>query len=593
MEQWFIHQTKQNCSQIAACFGISPVTARLLVNRGVRSGTELKEFLAGGDGELPDPAQIADTEKCCGILAEAIRGGRRIRVIGDYDVDGITSTYLYLTLLARAGARVDYVIPDRVQDGYGMQRSMVEKAAADGVSVILTCDTGISAAAETKLAKDLGLTMLITDHHDIPFVPGTNPVQFLLPEADAVVNPKRQDSESPDREICGCMVAFQMMRLLYRQLGRPVQEAEAYLPLAALATVCDVMPLSGTNRRVVARGLREMPEFRNPGLQALIRECLGEDAKLSAYHLGFVIGPCLNATGRLETADQGVRLLSEQEPEQAAVLARALVELNEERKRMTLQGVKEAYALIEREHYDTDPVLVLYLPEVHESLAGIIAGRVREQYNRPSFVLTKSENGIKGSGRSIEAYPMYDRLVECGSLLDRFGGHPMAAGLSLPAENLETLRQQLIAHAGLTDRDFIPKLSIDMELNPAVLDLSVVREMDLLEPFGNANPRPVFAVRGLPVTRASILGAKSNVLKLSLLCPGENGGGPGRYQAVLFGEDRIDAWMKDMTARWGEEAMDELLSGGHPEVCMDLAYTPQVNSFRGRETVELKVVSWR
>ncbi|MBR1757284.1 MAG: DHH family phosphoesterase, partial [Lachnospiraceae bacterium] len=442
-EQWFMKKAVGDETLVGKQFGIDPKIARLLLNRGFRTAAAFQEYLRADETCFHDPHSLKDADLCCAFLLSRIRSGKKIRIIGDYDVDGVTSTYIYLKMLSDLGADVDFVIPHRIYDGYGIRMHMIEDAHADGVEVILTCDTGISAYDETVRAKELGLTMLITDHHEVPFEEMNGQKVYKLPPADAIVNPKQEDCTYPQKGICGAVVALKVCMILCEKMHR--QLPDELVELAALATVCDVMDLVGENRALVKRGLLMMQNSSNLGLRTLIS--LTVNRALSAYHLGFVIGPCFNASGRIETAVEAVKLLQAKDPAEAEALAIHLRDLNEERKQMTQANLEAA--IQQAEEYEEDKVLVLYLPECHESLAGIVAGRVKEQTNKPTFVLTNAAGevdaslAVKGSGRSIEAYSMYEKLTEVSDLLTRFGGHPMAAGSSLPYENVDAFRRAL------------------------------------------------------------------------------------------------------------------------------------------------------
>ena len=482
MEDWRIYGKRADFAAIGQAFHISPVTARVIRNRDVCGQEEIQNYLYGDESSLYSPFLMKDLERACDILLSKIETGRKIRVAGDYDCDGVTSTYILLTALNRLGADADYVIPDRIHDGYGINESIIRKAAAEGVDTILTCDNGISAAEQIALARDLGMTVIVTDHHDIP--------ERGIPDCAAVVNPKQADCPYPFKGLCGAVVAFKLVQAMYQKRGLPREEASAFLEYAALATVADVMELKGENRILVKEGLKRLRQTDSPGLNALMEAAGIRKEALSSYHLGFVIGPCLNASGRLQTAVLSLRLLQCRDPRQAEELALRLRQLNEERKDMTVEGTRQAISLIEAEKMENDPVLVVYLPGCHESIAGIIAGRLKEQYHRPAIVLTDSQEGVKGSGRSIEAYHMFRGLQQSAAWLDKFGGHPMAAGLSLRKENIVPFRQSMIANAGLKESDFVKKIWLDMELPFGWISEELIGELKMLEPFGNGNPGP-------------------------------------------------------------------------------------------------------
>ena len=484
MEKWVVAAKKADFNQIGQQFHIDPVIARLIRNRDVVGEEKIREYLLGTVEEIPSPWLMKDMEKAVDILERKIQQQAKIRIIGDYDIDGVTSTYILLKGLTRIGANVDTYIPDRVADGYGIHEHLIDRAGEDGIDTIVTCDNGIAAAAEIQMAKDKGMTVIVTDHHEIPYREENGERQVILPPADAILNPKQYDCPYPNKNLCGAVVAFKYITALYERFGVPEKELEDYYELAAIATVGDVMDLQGENRILVKEGLRRLKETKNPGLQELIRANALEDAKITAYHIGFVLGPCINASGRLDTAARSLQLLNAQTIEEAAKLAGDLTALNQSRKALTEKGKEEAIRLIETTDLKNDRVLVVYLPDCHESLAGIIAGRLREKYHKPAFVLTRGETSAKGSGRSIESYSMYEELVKCADLMVQFGGHPMAAGLSIKEENIEAFRRQLNENCTLTEEDLRPKIVIDVPMPVSYITKELVEQISLLEPFG-------------------------------------------------------------------------------------------------------------
>ncbi|WP_343208310.1 single-stranded-DNA-specific exonuclease RecJ [Anaerolentibacter hominis] len=592
MEQWFIKNRQMNFDAIGRQFGVSPVLARLVVNRGGVTQEAFDAYINGGKERFYNPCLLKDAEKLCRLLLAKIEVGSRVRIIGDYDVDGITATYIYFRMLKRLGADVDYRIPDRVQDGYGIHAGMIDEAAGDGVDTILTCDTGIAAIEETVYAAEKGIELLITDHHNLVYKEGDDGKKvYCLPGAAAVVDPKQEDCPYPFKGICGAAVAYKIACLCYEQKGISLEETDEFLDLAALATVCDVMELTDENRALVRVGLAGLQRTRNIGLRALIEETVGSAGRLTSYHLGFVIGPCINATGRLETADLGMELLLSDSLEEARKLACRLRDLNEERKELTRQGVEQAIAYIRKERMEEDPVLVVYLPDCHESLAGIIAGRIREAFHRPAIVLTRSRDGLKGSGRSIPAYPMYDRLTGCRQYLTRFGGHPMAAGLSLAPENLDGFREALTRGADLAEEDFAERVSIDMSLPFEEVTQDLILSLQRLEPFGNGNPKPQFVLKNVSVRRASVLGANRGLLKLTLSDPEHN---PYLFlDGVLFQESRINEWMNSMEEKFGREAVEAALAGKKNPIQMDIVYTPELHEYNGKFYIQLCISHYR
>ena len=564
--QWMVQTKRADFSAIAQKYNISPVTARIIRNRDVTEDAEINRYLQGSISDLYSPWLLPDMEKAVEILKEKAATGKRIRVVGDYDIDGVCSTYILLTALKEVGAQGDYRIPDRIKDGYGINESIIRQAAEDGIDTILTCDNGIAAVEQIRLAKELGMTVVITDHHDIQKDEKGNDI---LPDGDAVINPKRQNSRYPYPEICGGMVAYKVMKALYEAFGIPLEKWESMLEFAAIATVGDVMKLQDENRIVVKEGLKRIGRTKNLGLLSLIeKNNLAPDA-LTAYHIGFVIGPCLNAGGRLQTAKVALKLLMAEDRESADSLAGELKDLNEQRKDMTLKGTEEAIEQVEAKYQD-DKVLVVFLPDCHESLAGIVAGRLREKYQKPAFVLTRAEEGVKGSGRSIEAYHMFEGLVEVKDLLTKFGGHPMAAGLSLPEEHVEELRKRLNDNAVLTDQDFIRKVWIDVPMPLEYINESFIQELELLEPFGNGNEKPQFAQKDLSVRNVRVLGRNRNAVKLSLVTASGFA-----MDGMYFGDG---------------DSFAEELSG---KTSIDIVYYPTINEYNGNRSLQAVIKEYR
>jgi single-stranded-DNA-specific exonuclease len=531
MGKWVVCAKRADFQKISQEFGIDPVIARLIRNRDVEGTENIRSYLYGTLKELPSPWLLKDMDKAVEILQEKIKEHRKIRIIGDYDIDGVTSTCILLKGFQRLGADADTYIPDRIKDGYGIHEQLIQKAVEDGIDTIVTCDNGIAASAEIADAKERGLTVVITDHHDIPFQETENGKEWIIPPADAVINPKQADCAYPNKNLCGAVVAWKLIWALYEKNGISQSEVLDFTELAAVATVGDVMDLQGENRIIVKEGLRQLSATHTPGLRALIRANNLDGAEITAYHVGFVLGPCINASGRLDTAARSLELLCETNEEKAAELAGDLLALNQSRKAMTEKGKEEAIRLIEETGLNEDRVLVVYLPDCHESLAGIIAGRIREKYHKPVFVLTKGENSVKGSGRSIEAYSMYEEMVKCGDLLIQFGGHPMAAGLSIEEKNVELFRKQLNANCTLTEEELRPKIVIDVPMPVSYLSRELTEQLKILEPFGKGNTKPIFAQKGLRVLNLRIFGKNQNVAKMKL----EDQTGM-QMDAVYFGE---------------------------------------------------------
>ena len=498
-------------------FNVHPAIIKILADRGIQGEEAVREYLEADISRVSDGSELTDMQRGVDIVYDAVQAGKYIRIMGDYDVDGVSSTYILYKGLTGLGVKCDKFIPHRITDGYGLHEPAIRDAYEAGVQVILTCDNGIAAANEIRLAKELGMTVVVTDHHEVPYnddEAGTR--HYIIPDADAVIDPKRPEDDGVFKEICGAVVAWKFVWCLYRKFGKENEFKNSdFLEIASLGTVCDVMELQHDNRAIVKEGLKKMQNTSNIGLQALL-EVLGLKGKtLTSYDYGFKIGPCINAEGRLDTANEAFDLLVETDYQKALEKAAQMRDLNVERQELTKQGMEAAFKIIDAEMHD-DKVLVVYLPEVHESIAGIIAGKVRERYCKPAFVLTKGDGDfLKGSGRSIEAYSMYNKMVEVKDLMLGFGGHPLAAGLSLKEENLEKFRQELNARSGLTDADFIQKVMIDVILPVDFLTQSFIKQLEILEPFGKGNEKPVFAQSNVRATRAEIIGKNKNVLKIT------------------------------------------------------------------------------
>lgn len=569
MEKWMVYNKKADFQKIGSEFGIDPVIARLIRNRDIQDMKEIRSYLYGTLAEIPSPWKMKDMERAVQILQKKITQKKKIRIIGDYDIDGVTATCILLKGLKRLNANVDTYIPDRVKDGYGMHEQLIDKALEDGIDTILTCDNGIAAAAEIEYAKKEGLTVIVTDHHDIPFRDTEDGRIWIIPKADAVVNPKQNDCLYPNKNICGAVVAWKLIWALYERLGIDSDEIWDFLELAAIATVGDVMDLQGENRIIVKEGLKKLSSTSFEGLKALICVNNLEGAEITAYHVGFVIGPCINASGRLDTAARSLELLLADNMEDAMKLADDLYDLNQSRKAMTEQGKEQAIQSIEENNLGKDRVLVVYLPDCHESLAGIIAGRIREAYNKPVFVLTKGADGVKGSGRSIEAYSMYEELVKCSDLLTQFGGHPMAAGLSMEEKNIELFRRRLNDNCTLTEQDLIPKIMIDVPMPISYLSKKLTEQLKVLEPFGKGNSKPLFAQKNLRAVGICVFGRNRNVAKMLLI--DENG---IKMDAVYFGE--------------AQEFVDFVQA--HDTI--SVTYYPEINVFQGRENLQVVIKNY-
>ena len=566
MEKWMVYAKKADFQEIGRKFGIDPVIARLIRNRDVDGDEAIQSYLHGTLEELPSPWFMKDMDKAVEILRMKIAENKKIRIIGDYDIDGVTATCILLKGLKRLGAQADTCIPDRIKDGYGLHEQLIDQAAEDEIDTIVTCDNGIAAAGEIADARRRGMTVVLTDHHDVPFRDSENGREWIIPCANAVINPKQQDCSYPNKNICGAVVAWKLIWALYEKAGIDKSEILDFTELAAIATVGDVMDLQGENRIIVKHGLRRLSETTRPGLQALIRVNNLERAEITAYHVGFVLGPCINASGRLDTATRALALLCTEDRQKAAKLAGDLYDLNQSRKAMTEQGKEQAINEIETESINKDRVLVVYLPECHESLAGIIAGRIRELYHKPVFVLTKAENGVKGSGRSIEAYSMYEELVKCRDLLIQFGGHPMAAGLSMAEENIERFRKKLNENCTLSEHDLMPKVMIDVPMPISYLTETLTEELKVLEPFGKGNTKPLFAQKNLRVSKLRIFGKNRNVAKMTLTDT------DGVWKdAVFFGE------------------VDEFAEFVSVHDTISVTYYPEINEYQDRRTLQIVI----
>ena len=545
-------------------FGIDQGTARIIRNRDVIGEKAIEKYLHGSRKDFYSPWLLKDMEKAVAILQEKIENRNRIRIIGDYDIDGVMSTYILLESLRGLGCDVDMMIPNRITDGYGINEHLIEQAWQEGRDTIITCDNGIAAVTQIRKAKDLGMTVIVTDHHEVPFEDLEGGRKEILPPADAIVNPKQKACSYPFAGLCGAVVAMKVMEALYEKMAPEVDLVDKMLPFAGIATIGDVMDLQDENRILVKEGLQRLHHTTNLGLQELIRVNNLEPENISPYHIGFILGPCLNASGRLDTAKRALQLLLADSREEAAVLAGDLKNLNESRKEMTAQGLEKAIEQVESTSMMEDTVLVVFLPECHESLAGIIAGRLRERYHKPSFVLTRGEEGVKGSGRSIESYSMYEKLCECKEYLTKFGGHPMAAGLSLEEENVERFRRKLNEQSGLTEEDLVEKVTIDVPMPIHYIRKDLVQELSLLEPFGKGNEKPLFAQKNLWISQMRVFGKNRNVVKMRLT---DENGYP--MDGVYFGNG------------------DEFAEEGRGKRKISIVYYPDINMYQGRESLQV------
>ena len=567
--KWMVYAKKADFKQIASEYGIDQVLARIIRNRDICGSKDIDMYLNGNLNDIHNPHSMKDADKFVDIITKKIEEHKPVRIIGDYDIDGICSIYILFCGLKAAGADVDYVVPHRINDGYGINEHLIDNAINEGIDTIVTCDNGIAAYNQVRYAKDNGITMIVTDHHDVPFEIKDDKKVYIVPLADAVINPKQADCDYPFKLLCGAGVAYKLISLLYDRLGFDKKELEDYIEFMAIATVGDIVDLIDENRIVVKYGLKHIAHTKNTGLRALIEECQLDINNISSYHIGFVIGPCLNASGRLDTARQAIELMLCKDNEKAHNMAKELIALNNERKSMTEQETQKAIELVENTGLLKDRVLVIYLKDCHESIAGIIAGRIKERYYRPTFVITNAEDGAKGSGRSIEGYNMYEEINKCKNVLTKYGGHPMAAGLSLAISDIDIFRKMLNDNAILTDEDLIPKMWIDVPMPVSYANIRLVNQLKLLEPFGKGNEKPVFADRNLYVKTASVIGKNKNVLRCQLETE------DGTYvPAVQFGINNIDDIPRAVMR-------------------ISIIYYPDINTFNGIMSLQIIIKEWK
>ena len=586
MERWVLLRKGADFEAIGKKYQISPRLACLIRNRDVIGEEAVDRYLNGTISDLYDGMLMKDMDKAIDILKEKILEDKKIRVIGDYDIDGVNATYILLEGLERLGADVDSDIPDRISDGYGLNRHLVERAYEAGVDTLITCDNGIAAADEIAYGKEMGMTVIVTDHHEVPFDEHDGEKRYRIPPADAVMDPKQPDCLYPFKGLCGAAVAYKMMEALWESMGKDSADLDDLIENVAIATIGDVMDLDDENRIFVKEGLQMLRRTKNPGLKALI-ECTGIDKNsLNSYHIGFVLGPCINASGRLDTAKRALELLRAGTQKEADILAGDLKALNDSRKDMTEEAVKQAEEQVETTTISKDKVLVVYLPDCHESLVGIVAGRIRENYYKPVFVLTDAEEGVKGSGRSIDGYHMYEELNKCKELLTKFGGHRLAAGLSLPKENVGKFREMLNKNCTLTEEEMKEKVTIDMEMPFGCVTEGLVKELELLEPFGKGNTKPVFAARDVTLLGARILGKDRNVLKLQV--QDVNG---CRIEAMLF--HHADDFLGKLEEQYGKTEVEALLKGRGRQIRISMTYYPDINEYMGKKTPQIVVTHYR
>lgn len=589
MEKWYLRNVKGDLDRISKSLGISKLLSKLLLNRNITSYEIMDSFIDPSLDKLHNPELMKDMDKGIEIIVDSIKKGRNIRISGDYDQDGNSAILTLYKGLKRCGAKVDYVIPHRIIDGYGINDRIVREAKEDGIDLIITCDNGIAAFEPIKLAKDLGMKVIVTDHHDLAYMEDEKGIkQYRLPEADAVINPKRWDCKYPFKELCGAGVAFKLIQALYTKMNIDMEESYELLEFVAMGTVCDVVDLIDENRIIVKEGLKRINNTNNLGLKALIKATGLEEKKINTYSLGFILGPCINASGRLDRADIAVELFLTEDSDKAQRYANRLHELNEERKAMTKKGYEKIVEQIENTDLKEKNVLVIYEPRVHESVAGIIAGRIKDKYYRPTIVLTNSkENGkVKGSGRSIEEYNMFEEISKHKELLLAFGGHPMAAGLSLDVSHIDEFRNRLNTQESLTEDDLTPKVYIDMHLPLDYISFSLIEELEKLEPFGKGNPKPLFGVKNVKVKRGFILGNNQNVLKLLLLT------NRGRViDGIYFGD--IEQFEEKMCRKFGKDELNKMYTGIDNKIVLDMIYTPMVNEYMGNRNIQINIQNYR
>ena len=581
-EKWLLRNKKVDLKAMSEKYKISQLLCKLMVNRDIIDENIINSYINPVYKYLHSPKTMKDVIIAVDIIKRKIQENKKIRIIGDYDVDGIISVFILYTALKKCGANVDYEIPDRIKDGYGINENIVKVAYDEGVDTIITCDNGISAIDQIQYAKDLGLTVIVTDHHDVPFIEEDGVRTFLSSQADAIINPKQIECEYKFKSICGAGVAFKLMEALYEEIGMDKEECYKLIEFVAIATVCDVVDLIDENRIFVKNGLEMLNNSKNIGINALKKACGLEDKEITAYHLGFVIGPCLNASGRLDSAKKGLELLLMEDDEEAKNLAQEIVDLNDARKNMTKEGVDRAINIIDSTDINNDKILVVYIPDIHESLAGIVAGRVKEKYNKPTIILTKSEEGVKGSARSIEEYNMFEGLLACKELLDKFGGHPMAAGLSLQEDKVDELRKALNNKCELTDEDLTRKIMIDSSLPLEYLNLHLIEELNVLEPFGKGNAKPVFGVKDAKITKAMLLGKDKNVLKLKLLTNNNI-----TIDAMIFND--LENFESKIIEKYGNEGLDNLYNKSNNNIPMDFTFYPSINEWNGNKSIQIVV----
>ncbi|SDL29067.1 exonuclease RecJ [Clostridium cochlearium] len=556
----------------------------LLVNRGIKTAYDINRFINASLEDLYDPFLMKDMDKGIELIKNAIEKNKKIAIYGDYDADGVTSTVILYKGLKRCGANFIYHIPDRENEGYGMNKDRIEKLKNEGVEVILSCDNGISAIDEIEFAKELGIEVVITDHHELGFVEKDEKREYILPKADATINPKRQDCTYPFKLLCGAGIAFKFIQALYSVMGISSKELYELLQYAAIGTVCDVVDLIDENRILVKNGIELLRDTNNIGLKYLIKETGINEKNLNSYHIGFVIGPCINATGRLETAKLSVELLLAEQDSKALELAKTLHELNQERQKLTSEGVESVREIIENSSIKNDKIIVVYNKNIHESIAGIVAGKIREEYNLPTIILTKGKEKAKGSGRSIEEYNMFEELIKCKDILESFGGHPMAAGLSIKEENIDKFREKLNNQCNLTEEDIIPKITIDEKLSPNNVSIDFINKLSILEPFGKGNSSPIFAEKKLEIDKILLLGKDRNTLKFIIKIDNIR-----KMEGICFG--RGNEFEEMLKKNYGENY--RFVMNNPKDIRMDFIFCPTINEYNGYVNPQMRIIDYR
>ncbi|MBU3157008.1 single-stranded-DNA-specific exonuclease RecJ [Clostridium estertheticum] len=585
-KKWLLRNTSKDVISLANKSGVSPVVAKILINRGFDNEIDIRKFMRASIDDLYDPFLMKDMEKAIDIIKLAIENKEKIVVYGDYDADGVTSTVIMYKGLSRSGANVEYYVPDREHEGYGINSDRIRKLNDEGFKVVLTCDNGIAAMEQVKLAKELGMIVIVTDHHELQFDENESGERtFKLPPADAVINPKQNECKYPFKNLCGAGIAFKFVQALFIKIGIDVKFANEFIEIAGIGTICDVVDLVDENRIIAKNALDMLTNTKNLGLRCLKEMLSINDKEIKCYHVGFQIGPCINATGRLESASISVELLLCEEENRAKELAKTLFDLNKKRQEMTTENVEEVIELIHNSTFKGDKVLVIYKDTIHESIAGIVAGRVRETFNVPTIILTKGKETPKGSARSIKEYNLFEELIKCKELLEKFGGHPMAAGLSIKEENIEKLRLKLNLICTLTDEDIKPKIRIDQRMPLGEINYEMINELEQLEPFGKGNSSPLLAEKNISILKIDILGKNANTIKIKCVIPGLN----KTIDGIFF--NRVDEFIEMLKDRYGEEHMNYLTNPRGMK--LDLIYSPQINEYNGRKSIQLKILEFK